>query len=85
MRLIIAFSAAVFILTACDVTDPIVADFNGDSVSVVTSSFDTAEYQRRTSTNEAQRICQKVGKKAEYASTRTDPNTYQSTNLFLCL
>ena len=76
---------AFLALVACDVTEPIVSDFNGDSVTVVTSGLDSVEYQRQTATNEANRICGKVGKTAEYASSRTDPDTYQAYNLFLCL
>ncbi len=75
---------ALFV-TACDVTEPLVSDFNGDSVKIATSSFDTVEYQRKTAGAEASRICGKVGKKAEYASTTTDQETYQSINLYLCL
>ncbi len=78
-------AAAAFLLTACDITEPVVSDFNGDSVKVATSSFDTVEYQRKTAGAEAERICQKVGKKAEYASTTTNSQTYQNINLYLCL
>lgn len=77
--------AATLVVSACDVTQPVVSDFNGNSVKVATSSFDTIEYQRQTAGAEAARICGKVGKKAEYASTTTNPQTYQSINLYLCL
>ncbi|WP_298294458.1 hypothetical protein [uncultured Litoreibacter sp.] len=76
---------SVLAISACDVTEPIVSDFNGDSVTVVTGGLDSKEYQRETAAKEASRICGKVGKKAEYASTRSDPNTYQNYNLYLCL
>lgn len=85
MRLSFLCVASAMALSACDVTEPIVSDFNGDSVTVVTAGFDSVEYQRRTAQVEADRICGKVGKAAEYASTRTDPNTYQNSNLYLCL
>lgn len=77
--------AASVLIAACDVTEPVVSDFNGNSVKIATSSFDTMEYQRKTAGAEASRICGKVGKKAEYASTTTNPQTYQSINLYLCL
>ena len=79
--------AASVLIAACDVTQPVVSDFNGNSVKVATSSFDSLEYQRQTAEAEAEasRICGKVGKKAEYASTTTNPQTYQSINLYLCL
>ena len=79
------FIIAAFSLSACDVTQPIVSDFNGDSVKVATSSFDTTEYQRQTASAEADRICGKAGKKAEYASTTLNQQTYQNSNLYLCL
>ena len=85
MKTLYLFITAGLLLAACDVTDPVVSDFNGNSVKIATSSFDTLEYQRETAGVEANRICAKVGKKAEYASTTTNPQTYQSTNLYLCL
>lgn len=77
--------AAALMVAACDVTEPVVSDFNGNSVKVATSSLDTVPYQRQTAGVEASRICGKVGKKAEYASTSTNPQTYQNINLYLCL
>lgn len=71
-------------LAACGV-EPIVSDFNGSSVTIVTHSWDNEEHQRSTAQAEATRICEKVGKRAEYASTRLDPNTSQNYNLYLCL
>ena len=85
MRKYAFFTVVALLTTACDVTEPVVSDFNGNSVKGATSSLDTIEYQRQTAGAEASRICGKVGKKAEYASTTTNPNTYQSTNLYLCL
>lgn len=77
--------AAALLLVACDVTEPVVSDFNGNSVKIATSSFDSVEHQRKTALVEANRICGKVGKKAEYASTSANSQTYQNTNLYLCL
>lgn len=83
-KTVIAF-AGMFALAACDVP-PIVSDYNGDSVTIVTSAFQTTEAALPAAQAEATRICQTGGKtRAEYASTRTNPNTYESFNLFLCL
>lgn len=77
--------AGLLALAACDVP-PIVSDYNGDSVTIVTSSFQTREASLPAAQAEADRICQTGGKtRAEYASTRTNPNTYENFNLFLCL
>jgi len=77
--------AGLVALAACVEAEPIVSDFNGDSVTIVTSDFDSKEYQLRTSKAEADRICSKVRRKAEYASTRYNPQTYENANLYLCL
>ncbi|SMX34624.1 hypothetical protein [Actibacterium lipolyticum] len=75
----------LFALAACDVP-PIVSDYNGDSVTIVTSSFQSRETSLPAAQAEATRICQTGGKtRAEYASTRANPNTYEYFNLFLCL
>lgn len=73
------------LVSACDQTQPIVSEFNGDSVSIVTSDFDSRQYQLETAQIEASRICGKVGRKAEYASTRRNTQSYENTNLYLCL
>jgi hypothetical protein len=61
---------------------PAVSDFNGSSVKIV------EEFGGRNPSDatvaEARRICGKVGKGYEYASTRSLPN-YQTEYLFLCL
>jgi hypothetical protein len=79
--------AALTALAACDIpATPIVSDFNGDSVTIVTSSFTNRKEALAASTAEAQRICEKGHKKrAEYVSTRGNPNTYENADLFLCL
>jgi len=64
------------------VPTPIVSDFNGSSVKLV-ESFGGAKPSSMT-VAEAQRICGKVGKKAEGASARSLPN-YDTEYLFLCL
>lgn len=69
-------------LSACGPIVPVVSDFNGSSVKIQ-EPFGTLEPTAQT-VAEAGRICGKVGKKAEYASTVALPN-YQSEYLFLCL
>lgn len=61
---------------------PMVSDFNGSSVKVV-EDFGGMKPTQAT-VDEAKRICGKVGKASEYASTRNLPN-YQTEYLFLCL
>jgi hypothetical protein len=74
----------VFLLPLClmGCVEPMVSDFNGSSVKIV------EDFGARTPTPatvaEAQRICGKVGKTSEYASTRNLQN-YQTEYLFLCL
>lgn len=66
--------------------NPIVADYNGDSVTLVTSAFADPASVKATTQAEATRICAKGHKKrAEYASTRTNQQTYEQSHLFLCL
>ncbi len=76
---------SVAFLASCGNTPAIVSDFNGDSVKVVTNGLETLDYQRSVAEPEAQRICQTQGKNAEYASTRTNSQTYENEHLYLCL
>jgi hypothetical protein len=74
-------------LSACAIpAAPIVSEYNGDSVTLITSAFaDQASIKQNTQI-EASRICSKGTKKrAEYASTRTNQQTYEQSHLFLCL
>ncbi|APX17688.1 hypothetical protein [Phaeobacter inhibens] len=73
--------------TACAIpATPIVADYNGDSVTIVTSQFSERASALAASTKEAERICQKGHKKrAEHVSVRANSNTYENSDLFLCL
>lgn len=64
---------------------PVVSDYNGASVKLQTSSWESAETTKAKTQAEATRICAKTGKRAEYASTTTNPNTYISEHLYLCL
>ncbi len=76
---------ALALVTACGNTPAIVSDFNGNSVKIVTSGLETTEYQRSIAQPEAQRICQTQGKNAEYASTRSNSQTYENEHLYLCI
>jgi len=77
----------IIALSACVATTPVVTDFNGDSVQVQASSSTADESVKA----EANRICQTVNKRAEYASSRQLPSTGQYdfsityAHLFLCL
>lgn len=75
--------ASALALSACDVR-PVVSGFNGSSVSIQTSAFTPVKEAKASTQAEANRICGKVGKRAEYASTRALPD-YNSEHLYLCL
>lgn len=72
-------------LTACIEAQPLVSDFNGDSVKVQVSAFAPQDEARAKSLAEAQRICGRVGKQAEYASSRAVADGYTTEHIFLCL
>ncbi len=72
---------APVLLLGC-VSEPIVSDFNGSSVKLV-ESFGGAKPTDAT-VAEASRICGKVGKTAEAASSRALQD-YTTEYLFLCL
>lgn len=76
---IIAFLA----LSACDVP-PVVTDFNGSSVAIQGADMTYSPEFKSRYDAEAQRICGRVGKTAEYASSRAMPN-YLYSHLYLCL
>lgn len=73
-------------LAACvPAGDPIVSDYNGDSVKIAMNNV-FGEGGRSAATDaEALRICQRGGKRiAEYASVRQS-GEYQVEHLYLCL
>ena len=73
-------------VAACVPAQPIVSEFNGDSVQIVTSAFSPVEESKVAAQAEATRICRAGGKtRAEYASTRSNQQTYESYHLYLCL
>ncbi|WP_430463078.1 hypothetical protein [Tabrizicola sp.] len=72
-------------LTACVTPAPVVSDYNGSSVKVVTLAITSSEPTPEAAA-EALRICKAGGKrKAEYASTRVNRQTYEAEHLYLCL
>jgi hypothetical protein len=69
-------------LAACVPPAPVVSDYNGASVKVA-DYFPGATPE---SMAEAERVCKAGGKRrAEYASSMQDLQTYQYFHLFLCL
>ena len=84
MRNIILFIPLIS-LSACIEAQPLVSDFNGDSVKVQVAAFAPQDEALTKSLNEAQRICGRVGKSAEYASSRNLADEYTTEHLYLCL
>lgn len=76
----------VLVVSACEEPEPIVSDFNGSSVRIQQSTvFTPADADAKDVVEEARRICARVGKEAEYASSRPGPNSVFHEHLFLCL
>jgi len=78
----IAVGAVALSLTLAACAPPAAVDFNGSSVKIRTSTPQEADKQGAML--EAQRICGKVGKRAEYAST-TYVHDLNYQHLFLCI
>lgn len=85
MKKFYALLTMAFTVSACVQAVPIVSDYNGASVKIQASAFASAEDAKTKTQAEATRICAKTGKRAEYASTTTNQNTYVSEHLYLCL
>jgi len=85
MKLKILAVLASLSLSACESSPAFVSEFNGDSVKIVTRSLISVNYRDSIAQPEAQRICQTRGKNAEYASSRIDPQTWDSESLYLCI
>lgn len=83
MRHFISIAAALA-LAGCIPAQAVVSDFNGASVKIQTNQLASAEENRAAAQLEADRICAKEKRRAEYASTRTLPD-YVQEHLFLCL
>lgn len=78
--------ASILLLSACVEPAPAVSEFNGSSVTIQQSTIVTVpNHEQPEIIAEAKRICGKVGKRAEYASTRSAPNAAYADHLFLCL
>lgn len=75
-----ALAVIGFSISAC--TPPATVDFNGHSVKIRTSS--NLDSDKQAALVEAQNICGKVGKRAEYAST-TYVHDLNIQHLFLCI
>jgi hypothetical protein len=73
----------ILALSACDVP-PVVTDFNGSSVAIQGADITYSPEFKARYDAEAQRICGRVGKTAEYASSQAMPN-YLYSHLYLCL
>lgn len=74
-----------FVLTACVEADqPMISDFNGNSVKVVSYPYAANNDPRSPTWQTADAICKRAGKTAQYGSTRV-LNAYQGEHTFLCL
>ncbi|OWY10824.1 hypothetical protein B6V74_02005 [Thioclava sp. F42-5] len=71
-------------LAGCVPATPIVSDYNGDSVTIQTSMLADQAEVKVNAQAEADRICAKKDKRAEYASSRQVAE-YTNAHLFLCL
>ena len=84
-----SFLVFIPVLAACVPSvppNPIVSEYNKASVTIVTSSLSDLAEANKAAQAEAERICRTGGaKRAEYASTRFNPTTYENSNLYLCL
>ena len=78
-------SILLLAVSACAMPEPIVTDFNGSSVKLTVPKGTEVNPEMKDKTNaEATRICGRVGKSPEIASSRA-VSQYQSEVLFLCL
>ena len=74
-------------LAACAPSNPIVSDYNGDSVKIQMNTLhnDSPEVAQQKALGQANTICQRGHKKsAEFVSMRQLPD-YNAEYLFLCL
>lgn len=76
--------AGLIALSACAPAEPVVTDFNGDSVKIYQFNFAGEGARHQGTDAEADRICAKRGRTAEYASTRVVGDG-QLEFLYLCL
>lgn len=77
-------ATALLALTACVPVEPVVSDFNGDSVKIILPPIVNAD-QGLAADQEAERICKAGGKRrAEHVSQR-QLQDYRMEHLYLCL
>ncbi|TCM84821.1 hypothetical protein [Rhodovulum steppense] len=81
----IVLACACTALSGCAAGKPVVAAYNGDSVSIQQFAYWAQAAPSEETAAEAARICAKGSKKrAEYASSRQLPG-YITEHLYLCL
>ena len=80
MKKLISTTLFCAVLAAC--TPPAATQFNGDSVTIRSST--SLDSERAAIDAEAARICGLAGKRAEYASTR-NVGELAFDNFYLCL
>lgn len=80
----ILYATMLGALAGCVPANPVVSSFNGDSVKIQISEFVKLDEARAATQIEADRICAKRSRRAEFASTRTIAD-YTSEHLYLCL
>ncbi len=81
----VAYTLALATLAGCvSPSEPIVSDYNGDSVKISQYNYFSEGGRHAGTDAEAARICAKKGRKAEYASVRYLPNSY-AEHLYLCV
>ena len=76
---------ACLAMVACTPTDGIVAEFNGDSVTIRQPTVVNIPGLTPQIEAEASRICGTAEKRAEFASTLQPPSAAYADHLFLCL
>jgi hypothetical protein len=84
MKIAALMIATAATLSACVPANPIVSDFNGDSVKIVTDAFSDAEQAKAAAQVEAAKICATRGRKPQFASSMALPE-YKVQSLWLCL
>lgn len=84
MKRAVASLLAVVILSGCLPTRAFVTEFNGASVKVTVPIIANRGNSMLRADEEAQRICKRVRKRAEFASSRILEN-YSTERLYLCL
>ena len=83
MRIVLSLFAIV-VLAGCLPTRAFVTEFNGASVKVTIPIVSNRPTSMARADEEAQRICRRARKKAEFASSRMLEN-YSTERLYLCL